>query len=110
MGIVVWLNNRFTVRCLPAIYFLDKSEEASAEIYLARSPLLFWSAVAVGARESKELEETYHDARAQALALFRRTLLATAGYWDLCGAMVHHKWLAPIRPIGECHCHPLAEL
>lgn len=22
-------------------------------------------------------------------------------FWDLCGAMVYNKWLAPIRPIAE---------
>lgn len=64
--------------------------------------MLFWSAVAVGARESKDLEETYLDARAQALELFRRSLAGSpVNRWDLCGAMVFHKWLAPIRPIGE---------
>jgi hypothetical protein len=67
-----------------------------------RSSLLYWAAVAVGSRESPELEDTYQISRGRVLELFRVTLGGPAiTYWDLCGAMVYHKWLSPIRPIGE---------
>lgn len=90
------------MRCLPSLYFLDPTEPGlSGEAILARSPLFFWAAVAVGSRETAELETTYHFARGKTLELYRQTLDGPSiGYWDLGGAMVYHKWLAPIKPIG----------
>lgn len=91
------------LRCYPTLYCLDPAEpNLTPEIILHRSPLLYWAAVAVGSRESPDLEDTYRTARSRVLELFRLTLGGPAiTYWDLCGAMVYHKWLSPIRPIGE---------
>jgi hypothetical protein len=98
----------FAVRCLPTTYFLDPNESGlTGEVILSRSPLLYWSAVAVGSRETAELEETYRVARAKTLELYRQTLDGPRiSYWDLCGAIVYHKWLAPIKPIGMCFKMP----
>jgi len=87
---------------MPTIYFFDPAEpNLSPELILHRSPLLFWAAVAVGSRETPELEDTYRTSKAKVLELFRQTLGGPAiSYWDLCGAVVYHKWLSPIRPIG----------
>jgi hypothetical protein len=87
---------------MPTIYFFDPAEpNLSADLILQRSPLLFWAAVAVGSRETPELEDTYRTSKVKVLELFRQTLGAAAiTYWDLCGAVVYHKWLSPIRPIG----------
>lgn len=87
---------------MPTIYFFDPAEpNLSPELILHRSPLLFWAAVAVGSRETPELEETYSTSKVRVLELFRQTLGGPAiSYWDLCGAVVYHKWLSPIRPIG----------
>lgn len=66
--------------------------------------MLYWAAVAVGARETAELEDTYRAARAKTLELYRQTLDGPPiTYWDLCGAIVYHKWLAPIKPIGTSY-------
>jgi len=87
---------------MPTIYFFDPAEpNLSADLILHRSPLLFWAAVAVGSRETPELEDTYRTSKLRVLELFRQTLGGSAiSYWDLCGAVVYHKWLSPIRPIG----------
>jgi len=87
---------------MPTIYFFDPAEpNLSPELILRRSLLLFWAAVAVGSRETPELEDTYRTSKVKVLELFRQTLGGPAiSYWDLCGAMVYHKWLSPIRPIG----------
>lgn len=93
---------RFAIRCLPTIYFFDPAESGlTAEVIQERSPLLFWASVAVGSRENAELEDTYQTARQKTLDLFRQTLCGPPiNRWDLCGAMVYHKWLSPIKPIG----------
>lgn len=67
-----------------------------------RSPLLFWSIIAVGAREAEELKPVFLRAQATALCLFRDTLCGVVpSIWDLRGALVFMRWLGPIRPIGE---------
>jgi hypothetical protein len=88
---------------MPTIYFFDPAEpDLTADLILERSPLLFWASVAVGSRENAELEDTYQTARQKTLDLFRQTLCGPPiNRWDLCGAIVYHKWLAPIKPIGE---------
>lgn len=93
---------RFAIRCMPTIYFFDPAEpNLTGDVILERSPLLFWASVAVGSRENAELEETYQAARQKTLDLFRQTLCGPPiNKWDLCGAIVYHKWLAPIKPIG----------
>ena len=58
--------------------------------------------VATGARETLELYDTFLSAQENTMELLRQTLGGPrANYWDLCGAMVWNKWLAPVRPIGE---------
>jgi hypothetical protein len=66
-----------------------------------RSLLLFWSIIAVGAREAEELKSVFLRAQANALCLFRETLCGIVpSIWDLRGALVFMRWLGPIRPIG----------
>jgi len=92
----------FTVRCLPSINFFDPLEpDFNADSIRDKSPLLFWAVVATGARETPELYDTFLSAQENTMELLRQTLGGPrANYWDLCGAMVWNKWLAPVRPIG----------
>lgn len=67
-----------------------------------RSLLLFWSIIAVGAREAVELKSVFLRAQAKALGLLHETLCGfVPTIWDLRGALIFMRWLGPIRPIGE---------
>lgn len=95
---------RFIEHCLPAVSFFDPTEEDLHPVTLRnRSRLLYWAIIAVGSRESPGLENMFTTAEAKMLHFLRDTLGGgRPSYWDLCGAMVYNRWLAPIRPIGEC--------
>lgn len=94
---------RFIEHCLPAVSFFDPTEEDLHPVTLRnRSRLLYWAIIAVGSRESPGLENMFTTAEAKMLHFLRDTLGGgRPSYWDLCGAMVYNRWLAPIRPIGE---------
>ncbi|RSH80084.1 hypothetical protein EHS25_007286 [Saitozyma podzolica] len=83
--------------------FLDPEDcSFTLEDVRRRSPLLFWSIIAVGAREAEELKPVFLRAQANALCLLRETLCGVVpSIWDLRGALVFMRWLGPIRPIGH---------
>jgi hypothetical protein len=93
----------FIEHCLPAVSFFDPTEEDLHPVTLRnRSRLLYWAIIAVGSRESPGLENMFTTAEAKMLHFLRDTLGGgRPSDWDLCGAMVYNRWLAPIRPIGE---------
>ncbi|GFZ49992.1 hypothetical protein JCM24511_07745 [Saitozyma sp. JCM 24511] len=93
----------FIEHCLPAVSFFDPTEEDLHPVTLRnRSRLLYWAIIAVGSRESPGLENMFTTAEAKMLHFLRDTLGGgRPSYWDLCGAMVYNRWLAPIRPIGH---------
>lgn len=76
--------------------------ECTSEAISEKSALLFWAIVAVGSRETPELFELFLEAQDNTMELLRQTLGGPKpSFWDMCGAMVWNKWLAPVRPIGE---------
>lgn len=96
-------DDSFTSRCLPAVNFFDRTDpEFTADTIRDKSPLLFWAVIAVGSRETPDLYDIFLDAQDNTMELLRHTLGGPKPtYWDLCGAMVWNKWLAPVRPIGK---------
>ncbi|RSH89713.1 hypothetical protein EHS25_001698 [Saitozyma podzolica] len=93
----------FVARCLSSTCFLDPEDNSfTLEDVRRRSQLLFWSIIAVGAREAEELKSVFLRAQAKALGLFRETLCGIVPtIWDLRGALIFLRWLGPIRPIGH---------
>lgn len=66
--------NSFSKRCCISVPFLEPdSSEHTVELVRARSGLLYWAIIAVGAREAEELASTHDYARRRAVHLSRLT-------------------------------------
>ena len=101
-----WLTSSFVSKNLPALCFFDSNAtfRTPAETK-SRSHLLFWSIMAVGSREREALQDFHVVALTETMQLLQATVRGgKIDFWDLCGAMVYNRYLAPITPIGEHPC------